>query len=144
MGHESYAQSFLGIIISLQDIRNVFEKWNLKETYDDCSDDYYLENSIYYDFVKKIIKKHKLGYEEISFQSEDGCHEIELCVFVWKQETEWMCGYNACGRIASNCDFVEIQECIEKKRENLKSFMQEFGLEKEIHKLQMCTLVYGG
>ncbi len=144
MGHESYAQAFLGIIVSLQEIKKAYGKSNEAASTEMCDDWCFLEDSLYYDFVKKVIKKHKLKYKEISFQSEDRCDEIELCVFVWKQETEWMWGYNACGRIASNCDFIEIQECIQKKRENLKSFMDEFGLEEETHKLQMCTLVIGG
>lgn len=146
MGHESYAQSFLGIRVSLDEIKKAYIKYIEQHPADEAytkmyDDECFLEDSRYYFFVKKVIKKHKLKYKEISFQSENRCDQIELCVFVWKQETDWMCGYNVCGRIASNCDFSKIQECITKKQENLKSFMDEFGLDEEIHKLQMCTLV---
>ena len=145
MGHASYSQSFLGIIITLEEIQKAYLKFLKRFSEEEYNEKYNdLEDSPYYTFVEDVIKKYNLEYAEIGFQSEDELSTIVLCVYVWQQETEWMWGRNACGRIPTTCNFTEIQECITKKSKNLREFMDEFGLNEESHKLQMCGLVVGG
>ena len=157
MGHEAYAQCFVGITVTLDEIQKAYAKYiehHSEEAKNDINsdnyflgrttDDYFLENSMYHHFVRDIVAKHTLDYQEINYQSEDEIDKIEVCVYVWKQQTEWMWGHNRWGRINKCCDFEDIQTCIDSKRDGLKSFMDEFGLDGDSHKLKMYSLIVQG
>jgi len=94
--------------------------------------------------MKGLMKKYDLKLEEINHHDGDRNDEIKLCVYFWKQETESMWGRaDWCRRYTVNSDFMEIQECFSKKRDDLTSFMNEFELDKESHKVQIFTIITG-
>ena len=143
MGHESYAKSFLGIKITHNEMKKQYLKIHPEKADDGDSYKYYLEETPYLKFMDNLMKKHNLEYEEINPYDEDDHSELELCVYVWKQETEWMCGRNACGRYVESCSLLDLQKCITQKTDNLRSFMKEFDFDDDSHEIRIITVVIG-
>jgi hypothetical protein len=153
MGYEIEAKSFIGIKITLDEIKMAFLKYIKEHPEGECEkkdDDYdddnafYFSESKYHGFMKGLMKKYNLKFENINHYDGDRNDEIELCVYFWKQEPESMWGRaDYCRRYIVNSDFMKIQECFSKKRDDLTLFMNELSLDKESHRVQIFTIIVG-
>lgn len=121
------ASSYVGIRMTLDDIINICEN-----THTEITEDY-----SHREFMQDAVKKHNIKFEEVHI---DDNRNVEVCVYIWKQNVKLSQSWNDFRLEAENCDFIEIQECFAKKKGNLMSFMKEFGLHKEV---QMITMVSG-
>ena len=90
-----------------------------------------------------LMKKHNLEYEEINDHDDDTLSELELCIYVWKQQTEGMWGHT-CGRHVESCTLLDIQQCLFQKTENLRSFVKEFDFDNNSHEIRIITVVISG
>jgi hypothetical protein len=149
MGCETYAKTFFGIKMTLIEIKKLYFKYvsegKFKPESDFDDETYGLEELVYGEFLEKYSEKFGVDWEEINGYEDDFYakkkkkNEKEVCIYIWMQEPDSLWGRGGSKKNVVESSYEDFQSDLESKKGNLKSFMTEFELDENLHKLNFFT-----
>ena len=146
MGHTSGALSYVGIVLTIKDLKKAFKEKVKEEVNEEDAEyqDSWFYESQYHDELLALVKKHNLQFTTINNYDEDDYSFVEICVYIWHQDSGYLWGYNACGQSSSYMNYGDFQNTIQQKQETLQLFMKDLDLDPVDYPLQMVTLTHAG